>query len=240
MKSYEIEVFPVGLFQCNCSIIFDFQSKQALIVDPGDESENILKRIKSHDVSIYGLWHTHAHLDHIGATKTILEECTKINATTGKAAPRIFLHPEDSWLYNNVSIQSKMLGLATFEVPKSFENIKEGQVYEGFEGLVAAHTPGHTPGSCCLKINVNSELWIPKEFGVGRDGPQPKVLISGDTLFRRSIGRTDLWGGNFETIINSIKKKILTLDPETIVIPGHGPLTILEQEASKNPFLEGA
>jgi hydroxyacylglutathione hydrolase len=237
MSQYEIEVFPVGLFQCNCSIIFDFVRKEAMIVDPGDESEKILERLKAHDVSVSALWHTHAHLDHIGATKTIFEACSKINEEKGKPAPQIFLHPEDRWLYDNVKVQSDLLGLPTFEVPKTFEKIKEGQKYENFMGVEALHTPGHTPGSCCLKVQAKTELWIPKTFGVGRDGVLPNVLISGDTLFRRSIGRTDLWGGNSSLILQSIRKKLFSLEPDTVVIPGHGPLTVIEQEIAKNPFL---
>jgi glyoxylase-like metal-dependent hydrolase (beta-lactamase superfamily II) len=237
MPKYEIEVFPVGVFQCNCSIVMNAETKKAWVVDPGDEAHVILERLQYHDLKVEALWHTHAHLDHIGATKKVWEQCTAWNKEKQLAAPQIYLHPEDTWLYNNVAIQSQMLGLPSFEVPKNIVAIKSQQKYSNFEAFTALHTPGHTPGSCCLNISAECDLWLPQSFGVGKDDGLSNVLLSGDTLFKRSIGRTDLWGGDSQLILKSIREKIFTLNPETVVIPGHGPLTRVEEEIERNPFL---
>lgn len=234
--AYQMITFPVGSFQCNCSLIFDPQSKQCIVVDPGDDGQDILDIVTENGLKVRALWHTHAHIDHIGATKELFQFIGEINRETGLPPPAVYLHEGDRWLYENVALQSQFLGLAPFEVTSSFEPITDGQTYEGLKGLKALHTPGHTPGSCCLAVHAECEVEAPRGIA-GNISQASRVVLSGDTLFRRSIGRTDLWGGNSEQIIRSIRGKLLNLDPNTLVIPGHGPVTKIEEEAEKNPFL---
>ena len=235
---YEIQSFPVGAFQCNCSILVNPDTLDAIIIDPGDEAKSILERLSDPNLHVRALWHTHAHLDHVGATLPVFEELSKRNAAKGWPAPEVFLHEGDRWLYSNVSLQAQMMGLPHFHVTNDFRPIKDKQVYgEGFGGVEAIFTPGHTPGSCCLHVASDSRVDTLEADPFGLTGEASGVLLSGDTLFRRSIGRTDLWGGDSELIIKSIRTKVLSLPMETVVIPGHGPLTTLEQERDKNPFL---
>lgn len=235
--AYEIETFPVGGFQCNCSLLMDFEKREAMVIDPGDDFSMILERLDHHQLTLKSLWHTHAHIDHVGATKALFEIFAERNAEKGLPAPRIFLHEGDRWLYENVAIQAKFLGLHPFEVTAAFEKITDGQKYEGFEGVQALHTPGHTPGSCCLKVKGAQNIEGPRALLNGEGSAESGLLFSGDTLFRRSIGRTDLWGGDGALILKSIQQKLMSLDPDTVVIPGHGPLTRIEEEKKKNPFL---
>lgn len=236
--AYVVESFPVGQFQCNCSLVMDFDTQRALVVDPGEDFGLILERLEAHDLSVSALWHTHAHIDHIGATKALFDIFALRNAERGLAAPVVYLHEGDRWLYENVSMQAKFLNMHPFDVTASFEKIIEGQTYPDFAGLKALHTPGHTPGSCCLKIAGSARLEAPRAFVQGVDVEVTRGLVlSGDTLFRRSIGRTDLWGGDGELILKSIRQKLWGLSPDTIVIPGHGPFTRIEEEKAKNPFL---
>jgi hydroxyacylglutathione hydrolase len=235
MASFEIVTFPVGVFQCNCSIIFHNESKSAVVVDPGDDADAIYDCIKASDCRVKALWHTHAHIDHIGATKKILEACTAWNFKKDAPAPRVYLYREDMWLYQNVNIQAAMLGLGTFEVPQPTDLLAREATIE-FPELISFKTPGHTPGSACLKIESDCDFQAPKEFFQSK-GQGMKALFSGDTLFRRSVGRTDLWGGSFEQLQSSILKSIYTLPDDYLIIPGHGPFTTIEEEKKKNPFV---
>jgi len=233
----QVHTFPVGLFQCNCSIVFNDITRDAIVVDPGDEFLEIWERVENLDLKVHALWHTHAHIDHIGATRELLHALTLRNETLAIAAPRVLLHEGDRWLYENINVQAKMLGLNPFEVPPEFEGIKEGNWMVGDMKFQNIHTPGHTPGSCCLSLNQQVELEGTRAIFAGNQEAK-KVIFTGDTLFRRSIGRTDLWGGDSKLILKSIQSKIMTRDPDTLVIAGHGPITRLEEEAVKNPFLQ--
>ena len=226
MASFEIVTFPVGILQCNCSIVLHPSTKTAVVVDPGDDVEQILGIIKSHNIVVKALWHTHAHLDHIGATATLWNECKSINEKNGAAAPQIFLYKEDSWLYNNVPIQASLIGMNSFDVVQPTD-LLTGKTKIVFDEMESFLSPGHTPGSACLKINSDCDFEAPQEFLIPRNLSGRKVLFTGDTLFRRSIGRTDLWGGSFPTIEKSIQNKIYTLDDDLLVIPGHGPFTTI-------------
>lgn len=234
---YQVTTFPVGAFQCNCSIVANAATREAIVVDPGDEADAILERVDAQGLRVTALWHTHAHLDHLGATATLLEELGRRNREAGAAAPSVYLHEGDRWLYENIAVQSSLLGLPTFGVPETFQPILDRQTYAGFDGISAVHTPGHTPGSCCLKVKAVDEIEAPRSFGRANIEKSSPFVLAGDTLFRRSVGRTDLWGGDSAQIVRSIKGRLLGLAPETIVVPGHGPLTTIAEEAELNPYV---
>lgn len=211
-----IEIIPVGPFQCNCILLADTETKDAIIIDPGDEIAKILARIEGYGLKVRSIVHTHTHIDHIGGTTKLRE---KTNA-------RVLLHKEDLFLYEDMAMQARFLRLppekAMTPVPPD-EFLVDG--YElaagGLKG-VTLHTPGHTPGSCAF--------FFPELSDAG-------VLFPGDTLFAGSIGRTDLWKGDQDQEIASIKKKLLTLGDDVIIVPGHGPKTKIGFEKLHNPFL---
>ena len=217
-----IRTFPVGPFQCNCSILVCEETKEAVVLDPGGEAEKILEAVRELDAKVLYAIHTHAHIDHIAATGRVVEE-------TGC---EVVLHKEDLFLYDNLPMQLEWL--STIGMPPSIAGVKEGEkapparklvedaevIAFGKEKLSILHTPGHTPGSICFR----------HEEEEGR-------LFSGDTLFAQGIGRTDLWGGSYSQIIDSIKGRILRLDDDFLVCPGHGPATTVGAERRENPFL---
>lgn len=208
-----IETFPVGQLGCNCSIIADPNTGEAIIVDPGDEAPLIIERVRAHGFSVRYLLHTHAHIDHVGATADVKDAL----------GAEICLHKDDLFLYDNLEMQSQFLRIPT---PKAYaidQYLTDTDTLEaGALTIETIHTPGHTPGSLCF-------LWQRKD---------QSILFSGDTLFRGSIGRTDLWGGDYPQIIHSIETQLLTRDENILVIPGHGPETTLAHEARHNPFLK--
>jgi hydroxyacylglutathione hydrolase len=205
-----IETFPVGPLQCNCSIVVDESSREAVVVDPGDEPERILDALSAAGVRPVALLHTHAHLDHITGTGQVAE-------ATG--AP-IRLHPADRQLYEALPEQAALFGLKAGKPRPLDAPLSHGEVIRfGRSSLRAIHTPGHTPGSMCFVL----------------EGDEP-LLFSGDTLFRRSIGRTDLRGGDTDAILSSIRERLFVLPGDTRVICGHGPDTAIEEEKSLNPF----
>jgi glyoxylase-like metal-dependent hydrolase (beta-lactamase superfamily II) len=205
------EILPVGPLQCNCSIIGDETSHEAIVIDPGDDIADILALISKHNLQVKQIVITHAHIDHIGGAM-------KLRAATG--AP-ILLNQNDSALLKMLDMQAAWLGMTApgkVEIDQSIGDTDKVQA----GSLVAQvlHTPGHTEGSICLYF------------------PLEKKLIAGDTLFAGSIGRTDLPGGSFDKIIRSIHEKVLALPDETVVVPGHGALTSIGEERESNPFLQ--
>ena len=209
---------PVGMLQCNCSIIGDPTTREALVVDPGDEVTRILELLGRHRLVVKAIVSTHAHIDHVGGL-------SKLHQYTG--AP-ILMHRDDLPLYQALDMQAAFLGVVPPEITEVDQLLKEGDVlrWGSFEARVI-HTPGHTPGSV--------SLYLPKDGGAVAI-PAPR-LFAGDTLFAGSIGRTDLWGGSTEQILDSLRGKLLQLPDETIVHPGHGPLTSIGEERNSNPFL---
>jgi hydroxyacylglutathione hydrolase len=206
---------PVGLLQCNCSIIGDPVTREALVIDPGDEVTRILELLGRHKLTVKAIVSTHAHIDHVGGL-------SKLRQYTG--AP-ILMHREDLPLYQGMEIQAAFLGVPTPEITDVDQLLKEGDALNwGSFAANVIHTPGHTPGSVCL--------YMPKETGT----PAPR-LFAGDTLFAGSIGRTDLWGGSMEQITGSLKGKLMQLPDDTVVYPGHGALTTIGKERHTNPFL---
>jgi glyoxylase-like metal-dependent hydrolase (beta-lactamase superfamily II) len=207
------EILPVGVLGCNCSIIGDELSREAIVIDPGDEIGRIVDLIRKHDLTVKMIVITHAHIDHIGGAQ-------KLRALTG--AP-VYMHEADRFLAEQLAVQAGWLGMETPENPGIDVEAKEGDVLRA--GSLAAevlHTPGHTPGSIALYLPLGNRL------------------LAGDTLFAGSIGRTDLPGGDTPQILRSIRGKLFTLPEETVVIPGHGPNTSIGQEKRSNPFVRGA
>ena len=205
-----IETFPVGPLQCNCTILADPVSREAVVIDPGDEPDRILRELESMKLKAVALLHTHALLDHSTGSRQVRE-------ATG--AP-IRLHPDDRPLYDALPEQAAFFGLqAQTPLPPDAPLANGELVRFGPFALTAIHTPGHTPGSMCFEL----------------PGDKP-LLFSGDTLFRRSIGRTDLWGGDTEAILASIREKLFALPGDTTVVCGHGPETSIGEEKRLNPF----
>lgn len=209
---------PVGLLQCNCQIIGDPKTREAIVVDPGDEVERILSLLGRYKLKVKAIVSTHAHIDHVGGL-------AKLHQYTG--AP-VMMHNDDLPLYNAMEMQAAFIGMAPPELTEVDHLLKEGDALQwGSFHASVIHTPGHTPGSVCL--------YLPKDGGEIKLA-QPQ-LFAGDTLFAGSIGRTDLWGGSLEQIMESLTQKLLALPDETLVHPGHGPTTTIGQERASNPFL---
>jgi glyoxylase-like metal-dependent hydrolase (beta-lactamase superfamily II) len=209
------ESFSVGRLGCNCSIVADPDTKQAIVVDPGDQAPDILARLAQLGVEAVKLVHTHAHFDHVLGTRAVAEQ-------TGA---EVLLHAGDRWLYENVDVQARAFGVPwprTMMAPITRELVDGDVLPFGHREARVLHTPGHTPGSLC--------------FFVERTGETP-VLFSGDTLFRRSVGRTDLWGGSSEQLLASIRDQLFALPDDTVVVPGHGPPTTIGAERETNPFV---
>ena len=204
------EILRVGPLQCNCSIVGDETTREAMVIDPGDEIDEILARVRKHHLQVKQIVVTHAHIDHVGGAM-------KLRAATG--AP-ILLNQNDYALLKMLDVQAAWIGTPSpgaVEIDQSLED--QDTLYCGTIQAVAMHTPGHTEGSTCLYF------------------PAEHKLIAGDTLFAGSIGRTDLPGGSFNKIIASLHDRVLALPDETVVVPGHGSLTTIGEERQSNPFL---
>jgi len=202
---------PVGLLQCNCSIFGDEGTREAIVIDPGDEIDKITDVLDQHGLKVIAIVITHAHIDHVAGAQ-------KLRAATG--AP-VYMNESDRELLNHLDVQAGWLGVEPPPRPEVDQATSDGTVIQlsGAEFQVI-HTPGHTQGSLCL--------WIPGE----------NTLVAGDTLFRDSIGRTDLPGGDTRKILHSIKTRLLELPETAVVIPGHGPRTTIGREKERNPFLQ--
>lgn len=207
-----LETIPVGLFQCNCQILGCEQTREAIVIDPGDEVDRILAVLQRHQLKLKHIIATHAHLDHVGDIK-------RLKDATGAAA---YMHEGDLFLYDNMPMQASLLGLTAPPKANLDGVLREGEkLTAGTIEASVIYTPGHTPGSLTFHVPDTTAR-----------------LFTGDTLFRRSIGRTDLWGGNYQEILRSIHQKLLAFDDDTVVCPGHGPVTTIGQERAVNPFLQ--
>jgi hydroxyacylglutathione hydrolase len=210
---------PVGMLQCNCSIIGDPRTHEAIVIDPGDEVERILSLIGRYKLKVKAIVSTHAHIDHVGGL-------AKLYQYTG--AP-VMMHSDDLPLYRGMEVQAAFLGMRPPELVEIHQLLKEGDVLQWGSFLAnVLHTPGHTPGSVSLYLPTDTDNAI-------LTSPQ---LFAGDTLFAGSIGRTDLWGGSLDKMMASLHDKLLRLPETTIVHPGHGVSTTIGHERDTNPFLK--
>ncbi|MCF6179909.1 MAG: MBL fold metallo-hydrolase [Geopsychrobacter sp.] len=203
-----VDVIAVGALQVNCVILGCEVTHKAVVIDPGADIELIEESLRKHGLSVELILNTHGHFDHIGANAAL-------KAATG--AP-LMIHGDDVQLLQMGKVQAATYGLKAEDSPLPDKKLHDGEILTfGEESLTVLHTPGHSPGCVCFY----------------RDG----LLVSGDTLFAGSVGRTDLPGGNHEQLLQSIKDKLAGLPPETKVLPGHGPLTLMAQELMHNPYL---
>lgn len=209
------ESFPVGMLQCNCSVFGDETTHEAVVIDPGDGQDDMATLdsvLAKHGLKVTAIVITHAHIDHIGAA-------AKLKRLTG--AP-VYMNAADEELYAHLEWQAQWLGMETPETAEIDAGAKDGDTLKlGGTELNLIETPGHTRGSICVYAKAEG------------------VLAAGDTLFRDSIGRTDLPGGDGRAILSSIHTQLLTLPDETEVICGHGPATTIGRERERNPFLQG-
>ncbi len=205
------EILPVGMLACNCSIVGDEATGEAIVIDPGDDIERVQEVLAQSHLRPRYIIATHAHIDHVGGIE-------KLKRVTGAA---VLMHKHDLPLYKNLAMQAAWLGVRPPGVVDVDQFLKEGDTVRwGPFSLDVLHTPGHSPGSLSLHLS-------------GEDSR----IFSGDTLFQNSIGRTDLWGGSLDQIMRSIRDIMLRFPDETPVFPGHGPATTIGQERESNPFL---
>jgi glyoxylase-like metal-dependent hydrolase (beta-lactamase superfamily II) len=207
-----VETFPVGWLQCNCTIIGDETTGEAIVIDPGDDPMEVLARLTKHGLTARQIVCTHTHIDHVGAICDLQE----------KAETPASIHKADMFLFEKLDMQAQWIGMPMPKKGAIDHFVEDGDavVCRGVE-LGVIHTPGHTPGSSTFQLAGDRT-----------------VLFTGDTLFAHSIGRTDLWGGSQQQILTSIQKKLMTFDDDTLVIPGHGRETTIGHERRYNPFLK--
>ena len=206
------EIFPVGPLQCNCSVIGDELSQQAIVIDPGADISRVLDVLQRHSLKVTQILITHGHIDHVGGAM-------KLKQATG--AP-ILINQNDAPQLQMLDMQATWIGVAPPGQVTIDASLEDGdRISTTNLHATVMHTPGHTEGSTCIYF------------------PAEKKLIAGDTLFAGSIGRTDLPGGDFEKIMDSLHNRVMALPEETVVIPGHGPATTIGEEKETNPFLVG-
>jgi hydroxyacylglutathione hydrolase len=209
-----LETFRVGPLACNCTIVGDESSGEAIVVDGGDGVDEVVARLSRLGLRATLLVHTHAHIDHIA-------DLGRLRDLTGAKG---MLHPADLPLYQTLPMQARWVGLqrAPAVVPLDGE-LRDGDLLSaGSVSMRVLHTPGHTPGSVCFEAHAGNET----------------TLLTGDTLFAGSIGRWDLGGTSMEDIVASIRDKILPFPDVTPVVPGHGPFTTVGIERRSNPYLQ--
>lgn len=210
MTTPPLHVVPIpnGSFAENCYLVYDADHPETILVDPGEEAERFLAEAARRSRTISGIWLTHAHIDHI-------QGVAEVRAATG--AP-IHLHPADRDLYDGLPQQGLWVGLRLAKPPPPDHHLTHGQQLRlGRTQFEVRHAPGHSPGHVCFVA----------------DG----MVLAGDVLFAGSIGRSDLPGGDYDTLLESIRRELLSLPDATIVHPGHGESTTIGRERTSNPFL---
>lgn len=209
-----VDTFAVGQLGCNCTIVGDERTREALVVDGGDGVDAVLARLLQHGLTAKYLVHTHAHIDHIADVGRLRDE-TRASA---------LLHPEDLPLYHALAWQAKLLGLRNAPAVVALDgDLRDGDRFSVGESAVEVlHTPGHTPGSVCFAVT---------------GAEKTPILLTGDTLFAGSIGRWDIGGTSMEDIVSSIRRKLMDFPDATAIVPGHGPSTTIGAERTGNPYL---
>lgn len=207
-----IETFPVGWLECNCTILGDERTGEAIVIDPGDDSQEILTRLEKHGLKCKQIVCTHTHIDHVGAICELQE----------RAGTPASIHKADLILFEKLDMQAQWIGMPMPKRGAIDHFVQDGDAVacSGVE-IGVIHTPGHTPGSTSFLLTGERNM-----------------LFTGDTLFAQSIGRTDLWGGSQAQILTSIQKKLMTFDDDTLVVAGHGQSTTIGRERRYNPFLK--
>lgn len=207
----DIKVLPVGFLQTNCYVVSCPITKEGIVIDPGDECERIINVLQNSELKIKYIVNTHGHHDHVGCNKQ-LKDFLKCD---------LLIHEDDENLLVNAKLNlANFLGVDN-DSPAPDKLLKEKDFINfGNEKLEVIHTPGHTPGGICLYST------------------RKKVCFTGDTLFYGSIGRTDLPGGSYKTLLKSLKEKVIKLPDEVVVYPGHGPESSIGKEKVINPFLK--
>ncbi len=206
------EILPVGMLACNCSVLGDESTGEAIVIDPGDDIEQVQQILAKHRLRVKYIVTTHAHIDHVGGIE-------RLKQATGAA---VLMHQSDLPLYQNLAVQAEWLGVPSPGVTEVDQFLKEGDTLRcGPLSLEVLHTPGHSPGSLSLHLPGENQR-----------------ILSGDTLFQGSIGRTDLWGGSMDEILRSIRDRLLIFPDQTPVFPGHGSPTTIGEARERNPFLQ--
>ena len=204
-----IETITVGSFAMNCYLIIDRDSGEAICIDPGAEADLLIEKMSQRDINLKFIINTHCHIDHTAEASRVINHFK---------VP-FYIHRGELPLLDNLKDQGDFFGLPVQEIPKASEFVEDTQTMQfGNLKLEILHTPGHSPGG--ISILIEESVFV------------------GDCLFMDSIGRTDLPGGDYDQLINSIKTKLLNLDDSTVVYPGHGPATTIERERKHNPFLQ--
>jgi len=217
-----IEVISTGMLDVNCSIISNLQTREVFLVDPGGDEDIIYNIIQDHHLTLKAILHTHGHFDHILGTPSLIKKYYR-----NRNDIQIYLHAEDQFLWDNLSIQSQKFGI---QVPdqdmKITDYLNHNQMLDlcGMK-IQVKNSPGHSPGSCT--------------FFITKPDVENPVLIVGDVIFQNSIGRTDLWKGDYATLLKSIHENVLSYPDDTRIIPGHGFETTVGEERLHNPFLAG-
>ena len=205
------ETLSLGPLQCNCTVLGCPETREAVVVDPGAEEDRILTVIRKHGLRVTQILLTHAHFDHIGA----------VHALQKATGARVCLHEKDMYLNDNLSQQTALFGFSPPPRVQVDHFLQHGETIAwGRLRLKVLHTPGHSPGGVCFLVADQA------------------MVLTGDTLFYDSIGRTDLWGGDHTQLLRSIREQLLVLEDATRVVPGHGPDTTIGRERRENPFLQ--
>ncbi len=222
------KTLPVGAFLCNCQVLVCPETRHALVIDPGEEPGRILKTLSEIErelggpIELKALFHTHAHFDHIGASRDVKEHYL----AAGVTAPQIFLHKADEFIYSMLPKQAARFGFQLKDPLPVDRYLEDDQrLAVGKLRFTILHTPGHSPGGVCFRLHEDSSLGV------------KETVFTGDTLFKEDIGRADLWGGDEETLLQSIRTRLFSLDDDTCAWPGHGPMTSIGHEKRNNPYL---
>ncbi len=204
-----LEGFPVGPIQANCYIVGDEETRTGVVIDPGDEAERILERVRANQLEVVYILNTHGHFDHVGGNKKLKE------ATGGKIA----IHSDDASYLDRIAETAAVWGMRAENSPPPDILLSDGQVLEaGGLRFKVLHTPGHSPGSVSFVMEV------------------AQIVFTGDLIFAGSIGRTDFPGGDYNKLIRSVREKIFPLGDDFRILSGHGPVTTVGHEKLHNPF----